>query len=184
MSSTSQPFGLRPAYSPSGIVRPVAMSIVTGYTSNILQNQPVKIDTDGYIAAAAVNDRFVGTFQGVEFTDSDGRRRVSNKWTANTAATDIVAYVTTDPTMVYEIQTNAAVAIGDIGKQYDFTTVGAGSTTTGLSAMMLGVSTSAANAAFQLLNIAPALDNAWGDTFVIVQVRIAEHQLVADVAAF
>ena len=184
MSSTSQPFGLRPAYSPSGIVRPTAMTIASAYASNILQNQPVKIAADGTIAAAAIGDRFVGVFQGVEFTDTDGRRRVSNKWTASTTATDIVAYVTTDPTLVYEIQTNAAVAVATIGLQYDFTAISAGSTTTGLSAMMLDVASSAANASLQLLNIAPYQDNAWGDTYVIVQVRISEHQLVADVAAF
>lgn len=184
MSATSAPFGLRPVYSPSGTIRPVAYSIATGYASNILQNQPIKIHTDGYINAAAAGDRFVGTFQGVEYTDTDGRRRVSNKWTASTAATDIVAYVTVDPSIVYEIQSDAALSIGDIGKEYDFTTAGTGSTVTGLSAMMLGVSTSAANAGLQLLNISPGADNAWGDTYVVAQVRISEHQLVADVAAF
>ena len=43
MSATSAPFGLRPVYSPSGTVRPTAMSILTGYATNIFQNQPVKI---------------------------------------------------------------------------------------------------------------------------------------------
>ena len=188
MSSTSAPFGLRPVYSPSGTVRPVAMSILTGYASNILQNQPVKIvpssTGEGTIAVAAAGDRFIGTFQGVEFTDSDGRRRVSNKWTASTAATDIVAYVTLDPTIVYEIQSDAALAVTDIGKQYDFTTAGTGSTVTGLSAMMLGVSTAAANAGLRLLGITPGPDNNWGDTYVIAQVQISEHQNVADVAAY
>ena len=185
MSSTSAAFGLRPAYHGSGgIIRPSAFTIATGYASNILQNQPIKIHTDGYINAAAAGDRFIGTFQGVEWTDTDGRRRVSNKWTASTAGTDIVVYTTEDPNIIYEIQSDAALSIGDIGKQYDFTTAGTGSTVTGLSAMMLGVSTSASNAGLQLINIAPGVDNAWGDTYVVAQVRISEHQFVADVAAF
>jgi hypothetical protein len=188
MSSVSQPFGLRPVYSPSGVVRPTAYSILTGYASNILQNQPVKIVTsstgEGTIAAAAIGDRFIGTFQGVEFTDSDGRRRVSNKWTASLAATDIVAYVTLDPTIVYEIQSNAALAVTDIGKQYDFTTIGTGSTTVGISQMMLDVASAAANASFRLIGITPGPDNNWGDTYVIAQVQISEHQNVADVAAY
>lgn len=83
MSTVSQPFGLRPSYSPSGVVRPTAYTIASGYSANILQSQPVKIGTDGTIQAAAIGDRYIGTFQGVEFTDSDGRRRVSNKWTAS-----------------------------------------------------------------------------------------------------
>ena len=188
MSSVSQPFGLRPVYSPSGVVRPTAYSILTGYAANILQNQPVKIVTsstgEGTIAAAAIGDRFIGTFQGVEFTDTDGRRRVSNKWTASTAATDIVAYVTLDPTIVYEIQSNAALNVTDIGKQYDFTTIGTGSTVVGISQMMLDVASAAANASFRLIGITPGPDNNWGDTYVIAQVQISEHQNVADVAAY
>jgi hypothetical protein len=188
MSSVSQPFGLRPVYSPSGVVRPTAYSILTGYASNILQNQPVKIVTsstgEGTIAAAAIGDRFIGTFQGVEFTDSDGRRRVSNKWTASLAATDIVAYVTLDPTIVYEIQSNAALAVTDIGKQYDFTTIGTGSTVVGISQMMLDVASATTNASFRLIGITPGPDNNWGDTYVIAQVQISEHQNVADVAAY
>lgn len=188
MSATSAPFGLRPVYSPSGTVRPAAMSILTGYATNIFQNQPVKIipssTGEGTIGAAAVGDRFIGTFQGVEFTDSDGRRRYSNKWTASTAGTDIVAYVTVDPTIVYEIQSDAALAVTDIGKQYDFTTIGTGNSTVGISAMMLGVSTAASNASFRLLGITPGPDNNWGDTYVIAQVQISEHQNVADVAAY
>lgn len=188
MSSVSQPFGLRPVYSPSGVVRPTAYTILTGYASNILQNQPVKIVTsstgEGTIAAAAIGDRFIGTFQGVEFTDSDGRRRVSNKWTASLAATEIVAYVTLDPTIVYEIQSNAALAVTDIGKQYDFTTIGTGSTVVGISQMMLDVASATTNASLRLIGITPGPDNNWGDTYVIAQVQISEHQNVADVAAY
>ena len=186
MSTTSQPFGLRPAYSPSGVVRPTAYTIVTGYAANILQNQPVKIGTDGTIQAAAIGDRFIGTFQGVECTDSDGRRRVSNKWTASQAGTDIVAYVTLDPTIVYEIQGNGSLAVTDIGKQADFTTITAGSTVTGLSALMLDTATltDSGNASLRIIDLAPGPDNAFGDAYTIVQVQIAEHQNVADRAAY
>jgi hypothetical protein len=178
MSSTSKPFGLRPAYNPSGTTRPAAYTIATGYASNILQNQPVKLGADGTVQAAAIGDDFVGSFQGVEFTDSDGRRRVSNKWTASTAGSDIVAYITVDPSIVYEIS--------DIGSQADFTTIGSGSTTTGLSGMMLDVATltNVGNASLRILDIAPGPDNAAGDAYTVVQVQIAEHQNVADKAAY
>ena len=160
------------------------MTILTAYAANILQNQPVKIGTNGTVEAAAIGDRFIGTFSGVEFTDTDGRRRVSNKWTASTSATDIIAYVTLDPTMVYEIQSNAALAVSNIGEQFDFTTISAGSTTTGLSQLMLDVASSAANASLRLIGITPGSDNNWGDTYVIAQVQISEHQNVADRAAY
>lgn len=186
MSATSQPFGLRPVNHPSGVIRPVAMTIVSAYGSNILQNQPVKIGTNGTIEAAAIGDRFVGSFQGVEFTDSEGRRRVSNRWTASTSATDIVAYVTIDPTIVYEIQSSATVALTDIGSQADFTTITAGSTTTGLSQLMLDAATisTSVQSSLKILGASPLPDNAFGDNFVILQVQIAEHQFVADRAPF
>jgi len=185
MPSTSAAFGLRPAFHPSGVVRPVAMTIESGYNANILQFQPVKISSTGNIQAAGASDPFVGTFMGVEFTDTDGRRRVSNKWTASTSATDIVAYVTTDPAIVYEIQSDATLTLADIGSQMDFDSVTAGSTTTGLSAAMLDVAskTTSGNALCRVVNLQPDVNNAWGDAYVIVQVQISEHQFVADRSA-
>ena len=187
MSSTSAPFGLRPAYSPSGVIRPTAYTITTGYATTIYQNQPVKIvpssTGEGTIAAAAVGERFIGTFMGVEYTDANGKRTYSNKWTASTAGTDIVAYVTLDPSIVYNIQTNAAVSVSDIGKQYDFTAA-SGNTTTGLGSQMLDVSSAASTASLRLIGITPGPNNAWGDTYVIVQVQISEHQNVADASAY
>lgn len=186
MSSTSQPFGLRPAYSPSGVIRPTAYTIASAYGANLLQSQPVKIGSDGTLQAAAIGDRFIGSFQGVEFTDSDGRRRVSNKWTASTVASEIVAYATLDPSVVFEIQANGSVAVSDIGSQADVTTITAGSTTTGLSAVMLDTATltNSGNAMLRIINIAPGPDNAAGDSFTVVQVQVAEHQNVADRAAY
>ena len=187
MPSTSAPFGLRPAYHPSGLIRPVAMTIESGYNANILQFQPVKIGASGTIeAAAATEAAIIGTFMGVEFTDTDGRRRVSNKWTANTSATDIVAYVTTDPAIVYEIQANSSLVVTDIGSQADFASVTAGSTTTGLSAAMLDAAqkTTSGNEILRIVNLGTEIDNAWGDAYTIVQVQISQHQFVADKAAF
>jgi hypothetical protein len=182
MPSTSAAFGLRPAFHPSGVVRPVAMTIESGYNANILQFQPVLISSTGNIQAAGASTPFVGSFMGVEFTDTDGRRRVSNKWTAGTSATDIIAYVTTDPSIVYEIQSDATLTIADIGSQMDFDSVTAGSTTTGLSAAMLDVAskTTSGSALCRVVNLQPDVNNAWGDAYVVVQVQISEHQFVAD----
>ena len=187
MPSTSAAFGLRPVFHPSGIIRPTAMTIESGYGSNILQFQPVYIGASGTIeAAAATEAAIIGTFMGVEFTDTDGRRRVSNKWTASTSATDIVAYVTTDPAIVYEIQANSSLVITDIGAQADFASVTAGSTTTGLSAAMLDAAqkTTSGNEILRIVNLGTEIDNAWGDAYTIVQVQISQHQFVADKAAF
>ncbi len=96
------------------------MTIESGYNANILQFQPVLISSTGNIQAAGISTPFVGTFMGVEFTDTDGRRRVSNKWTAGTSATDIVAYVTTDPAIVYEILNRiGAMSVEQIQREED-----------------------------------------------------------------
>jgi hypothetical protein len=162
------------------------MSILSTYGANILQNQPVKIGTNGTLEAAAIGDRFVGTFQGVEFTDSEGRRRVSNRWVSGTTATEIVAYATIDPTIVYEIQSSATIAVTDIGSQADYTAITAGSAVTGLSQLMLDAATltTSASASLRIVNVSPGPDNAFGDAFVILQVQIAEHQFIADRVAF
>lgn len=190
MASTSAPYGLVPLFHPSGIIRPVAMQITSGYATTIYQNQPIKIvpssTGEGTIAAAAVNDRFIGTFAGCQYTTTDGRFVDSNMWVASSTAqsgTTIVAWVYMDPSIIYGIQTNAAVTVADIGKQMDFTAA-SGNATTGLSGQMLDVASATTNAALQILNITPGPNNAWSDTYVNVQVRISEHQMVADVAAF
>lgn len=190
MTTTAQPFGLRPSSHPSGVIRPVAYTIASGYAANIFQNQPVRIapstgsgQTEGTIVAAAVGEAFIGTFQGVEFTDSDGRYRVSNKWTASTSATTITAYVTSDPTIVYEVQTNANVTVTDIGKQYDFANQTSGNTTTGLSSASLDVASAASNASVRLIGLSNAVEDTATDAYLTVEVQISEHQFVADKAA-
>jgi hypothetical protein len=190
MTTTAQPYGLRPSSHPSGTIRPVAYTIATGYAVNIFQNQPVRIapstgsgQTEGTIVAAATGEAFIGAFQGVEFTDSDGRYRVSNKWTASTSATTITAYVTSDPAIVYEVQTNANVVAADIGKQFNFANTTSGNTVTGLSSAALDVSSSAANASVRLVGLSDAVEDTATDAFLTVNVQISEHQFVADVAA-
>lgn len=188
MSTVSAPFGLRPDYHPSGVTRPTMYSIRTGYAANIFLNQPVRIvpssTGEGTIEAAAIGVDFIGTFQGVEWTDTDGRRRVSNKWTASTAGTQINAYVTLDPSIVYEIQANGTLDVDSIGKQFDYTTITAGNATVGLSQLMLDTGSSASNAQLRVIGLTPGPDNAWGDNFPVVQVQISQHQNVADKAAY
>jgi hypothetical protein len=181
MSATSAAFGMRPAYHPSGLDRAQALAngIASGYNANILKGQPVKINVaTGAIVPAAAAEAFVGCFAGVEFTDTTGRRRVSNYWPANTSATEIVAYFYTDPAIVYEIQTNATLAQTAIGQEYDLASTTAGSTTTGLSQCVLATTAAATTASKQMrvIDIAPYPDNAWGDNFVIVRAQIAQHQ--------
>lgn len=182
MSATSAPFGLRPAFHPSGLDRAQALAggIVSGYASNILKGQPVKYDTNGTIVPAAAGDAFVGAFAGVEFTDTTGRRRVSNYWPASTAyqTGSCVAYFYNDPNIVYEIQADGSLAQSSIGDEADLSNTTAGSTTTGLSQATLSTSLIGANgeAQMRIVDLAPYPDNAWDDTYVIVRATIAQFQ--------
>ena len=191
MSATSAPFGLRPAFHPSGLDRAQALAngiqavstsgnVSAGYATNILKGQPVKMDTGGYIVVAAAGDAFLGAFAGVEWTDSTGRRRVSNYWPANESfqVGSVVAYFYNDPNIVYEIQTDGTLTQTAIGAEADLSNTTAGSTTTGLSQATLSISVVASpnTAQMRIVDIAPYPDNAWGDPFVIVRATIAEFQ--------
>jgi hypothetical protein len=138
------------------------------------------MDTGGYIVVAAAGDSFLGAFAGVEWTDSTGRRRVSNYWPANESfqVGSVVAYFYSDPNIVYEIQADGSLAQTSLGAEADLSNTTAGSTTTGLSAATLSTTlvASPSTAQMRIVDIAPYPDNAWGDTYVIVRATIAEFQ--------
>jgi hypothetical protein len=189
MSSTSAPFGLRPAFHPSGLDRAQALTngIASAYASDILKGQPVKYNpSNGNIVIATVGAIWSGAFVGVEFTDTTGRRRVSNYWPSGTTGTNIIAYFYNDNNIVYEIQTDATIAQTSIGNEYNFSNIAAGSNTTGLSACTLGVSTAVGNGNpgdMRVVDIAGYSDNAWGDAYVIVRVVNSRSQFFGTVNA-
>jgi len=191
MSSSNAPFGLRPAFHPSGLDRAQALAngiqavstsgnVSAGYATNILKGQPVKMNTGGYIVVAAAGDAFLGAFAGVEWTDATGRRRVSNFWPANESFTvgSVVAYFYSDANIVYEIQTDGTMAQTAIGDEADLSNTTAGSTTTGLSQCTLSTTLAGSgnSAQMRIVDIAPYADNAWGDDYVIVRATIAKSQ--------
>ena len=182
MSSTNAPFGLRPAFHPSGLDRAQALAggIVSAYSSDILKGQPVKYVTAGVIQPAAAGDAFVGAFSGVEWTDTTGRRRVSNYWPANTAyqTGSCVAYFYNDPNIVYEVQADGSLAQSSIGDEADLSNTTAGSTTTGLSQCTISTTLAGSGntAQMRIVDLAPYPDNAWGDTYTIVRATVAKFQ--------
>lgn len=162
--------------------------IQSGYATNIYENSPVKL-SGGYLVAAvgtASGDStggIVGTFMGVEYDDAFSVRQYSNWWKASTTGTNIVAYYSNNPYITYNVQANGSLAQTTLGFQVDFAAV-TGSTTTGLCNGTVNASTAVGNGTQRLLRIVglcPGADNAWGDTFTIVQVQIADHQFVTPI---
>ena len=150
MSATSAPFGLRPVFHPSGLDRAIAFpnpfAYATGYASNIFKGQAVTLDPGtGYIIKTASGAAIYGVFDGFEWTDTTGRRRVSNYYPANTAFQQgsAIAYIWVDLLIVYEIQSEGSIPYTAVGQQYDISNNDNGSTTTGLSQCTMGTSAAA-----------------------------------------
>jgi hypothetical protein len=187
MSATNAPFGLRPAFHPSGLDRAQALAggIPSAYNTDILKGQAVLyVAGSGVIEPVnATGDALSGAFAGVEWTDTTGRRRVSNYWPANTAyqTGSCVAYFYNDPNIVYEIQADGSVAQTAIGLDANLSNFAAGSNVTGLSqaTMVATPLSSGTQGQVQILDLAPYPDNAWGDNFTIVRVQIAKRQIAA-----
>lgn len=215
MSTTFKPFGLKPAYHPSGLDRAVPFtgtnSFITGVSYNapyslqagqsFYQYQPVSITGAGALtiaAADAASGTVYGVFDGVEFTDSQGRRSVA-KWASKAtldASSAIVFWIFADPALVYEIQSEGSVTSAAIGSEYNFSSTvgytptggisigngGAGFSTTAIAATgvtagqlgqvrVVGLGREVAYPTGEL--------NAWGDAKTIVQVQIANNTFVA-----
>jgi hypothetical protein len=187
MSATNAPFGLRPAFHPSGLDRAQALAggIPSAYSSDILKGQAVLyVAGSGVIEPVnATGDALSGAFAGVEWTDTTGRRRVSNYWPANTAyqTGSCVAYFYNDPNIVYEIQADGSVAQTSIGLDANLSNFAAGSNVTGLSQATLSASilSTGVQGQVQVLDLAPYVDNAWGDAYTIVRVQVARRQISA-----
>jgi hypothetical protein len=126
-----------------------------------------------------------GAFAGVEWTDTTGRRRVSNYWPASTSGTAIVAYFYNDQQIVYEIQADGSIAQTAIGNEANLSNFTAGSTTTGLSQMTLSSTLVGSGSAgqFRIVDLAPYPDNAWGDAYTVVRVQISKPQFISTVNA-
>jgi len=193
MSATSAPFGLRPAFHPSGLDRAQALAggIASGYGSNIFKGQPVAYNPGAGTIVAAQNtaaDAWSGAFAGVEWTDTTGRRSISNYWPASTAYQlgSCIAYFYNDRNIVYEIQTNATLTQASIGNEYIFSNPTLGSTTIGLSRATLAAGSpigSGNQSQMRVVDLAPYPDNAWGDPYVIVRVVNCQSQFFGSVTA-
>ena len=190
MVATSAPFGLDAAYHPSGQVHPRAYpnGISSGYGTNIYKGSPVFWLSTGYLNLAAnATDNIQGALAGVEYTDPVTQRPVvSPYWgSGQTYSGTMTAYIWDDPAIVYRIQASGAVAQSAIGDQGNFTTVTAGSTSTGISGAQLNATLtgSGAQGQMRIVGLSPDIDNAWGDAYTTVYVQIAEHQYVANKVA-
>jgi len=197
MPTTSQPFGFRPAYHPSGRLAPTEMinALQPGASVTLWRGQPFLLTGSGSAGASqispvtATSDVVAGVFWGVEYTDGNGRRIYATHWQSGTisgvpvGSADIRAYVFNDPDTVYEVQTaavlsgtNVTAANGINGRQVNTSNFTDNSgVLVGLSRCM--VTGAAVNAAAQgqwtVMDRGRQVDNDWSDSYVVLQVRQA-----------
>jgi hypothetical protein len=166
----------------------LANGIVNNSSANIYKGQPVSYNAGtGLITPVTSTEAFSGAFDGAEWTDTTGRRRVSNYWPTNTAyqTGSCIAYFYNDEKIVYEVQADGNVAQTALGNEVNFTNVGNGSTFTGLSAATVSATLVGAGTQGQvrIVDIAPYPDNAWSDGYPILRVTVAKSQFVAPTTA-
>lgn len=187
MTTTSAPFGLRPAmHGSGGILRPSRRSIAAAYTTPIYKGTPVLIAADGTVTIVVANSgRIDGVFIGCEYTDSTGKRNVSNFWPGTSGNTNIVAYILDDPNAIFEVQASGTLAETVVAGGYGISaSPGSGSASTGLSTASLDIATAGTTGKqLMVVDLAAAEDNAWGDTFTIVRVKLASSVFAAALTA-
>ena len=168
------------------------------------QFQPVALTASGQLtiaaqaAASTTVGRVYGVFDGVEYTTAEGRRTLGKNASKLTldAASDILFWIFADPSLVYEIQCNGSVTTAAIGTQYNFdtttgsrvtdgTTVGVGGAGFSTTALLATAVAAGAQGQVRVVGLGREVaypagsNNAWGDTYTIVQVQIANNMFAA-----
>lgn len=189
MTATAAPFGLSPVrHITGGIVPPpraIPDGVASAYGSNIPFGAPVILATNGTLTIATTAADIIGVFAGIQYVvNATSLLTIQPNWVASTTylAGTCTAYVYDDPGIIYQMQSNGSLAAAAVGDQADFVNPGSQNSTTGYSVAALSSSLAGAGvqAQMRIVGLVPRIDNAWGDSFTIVETMIARHQYVAN----
>jgi len=159
MANTDAPDGFTPAkHMYGGTIRAARMRIASAYDTAIYSGDVVTL-ASGYINQGTATSTPAGVFYGVHYNASDGTPTFSKIWTADTTtqgSDDAIAYVYTDPGIIYEAQFTAGTpAVSFIGSKYTLSTT-AGSSTNGRSKEGVTATTSSGIALCVGFNLDPS----------------------------
>ena len=184
MANTAEKYGLRPVRKLDGspfINAQNRYRIAANYGTPIYQGDLVIPVTGGGIQRAVANtsEMVIGVFNGVFYTDPTTQKPTwKNYYPGTVNASDIVATVIDDPSVVYSIDSDGAFAVADIFKNFAITNAG-GSTLTGISQVQLDYSVSGlttSGTVLQAIDISQDTQNdTAGSVNVDVLVRINKH---------
>ena len=86
----------------------------------IYQNDPIMMAATGKIVVGTAAAVLLGSLNGVFFTDANtSKPTYANHLKGSNTATDIVGFVSDDPYERFEIQSDAALAVADVGLNGD-----------------------------------------------------------------
>jgi hypothetical protein len=189
MADVASPFGAVPVSSLVSCAyndKIVHYKIASGYNTDVFYGDFVKwhdnnpnttIQKDTGTATLTP----IGVFLGCSYTDPvSGEFRQSQYYPANTAASDIVAYVQSDPFIVMKMQCDGPVDQDDLGKNVECNQT-AGSTLIGTSKNDIDISTAATTNTLPLKIVdfvdgpSKAVDQAFPEVLVMFNVG---HQLL------
>lgn len=195
MANTNTPYGFRAKYlhgtDPQfNVFAPHGYSIASAYSTSLFRGDPVKGSGTGDasgrpgIIIQSTAGVIRGAFAGVQYKDTaTGQVFFTDKWTASTAATEIVANVFDHPHTIFSVQADGAVAITDIGQKADYVS-GTGNALTHLSAYVLSSSSIATQDALLILGVDQSeRNNVIPDSYTSLLCLIREHELAGTYTA-
>ena len=163
MANVDNPNGFKPVrHLTGGTIRMEEMPIASTEAAAIFSGDVVMAIAGGTIkvGTATAGAAATGIFAGCSYTDVDGTPKYSRHWPAGQVATDAIAYVYSDPMIVFSAQTAGNGVLTDNGALLDLTAT-AGSTSTGQSAQEINQAASTVDQ-FRQLGLVQKADNAFG----------------------
>jgi hypothetical protein len=187
MATTAAPYGARPINTTSasgsytGKVQHI--KIASAYDTAIFYGDFVKLVTAGTVEKDAGTTTLtpIGVFMGCKYTDSTSKQMTFNQqWPADMAASDAMAYVVTDPEVLFKMQSDETVAQAALGANAAVVQT-AGSTSIGNSKNAFDGSTVATTNTLpvKVVDFVDGPTSSVGDTYtdVIVKFNVG-HQLI------
>jgi hypothetical protein len=183
MANKDAAFGLRPSRMMGGAPYSGGQSryrIANNLSGAIFQGDLVKQVTGGGIERAAASSTVpvVGVFNGCQYTDpTTGEQVFKNYYPGSVAASDIIAFVIDDPSVVFEVQADAAFPVADLFGNFDIVdNATTGDVKSGRSNLELDVTTGATTTTLPLkaIDISQDPDNddvASANTNVLVVIQ-------------
>ena len=183
MANKDAAFGLRPSRMMGGAPYSGGQSryrIASSLAGKIFQGDLVKQVTGGGIERAAASSTVpvVGVFNGCQYTDpTTGEQVFKNYYPGGVAASDIIAFVIDDPSVVFEVQADAAFPVADLFGNFDIVdNATTGDVKSGRSNLELDVTTGATTTTLPLkaIDISQDPDNddvASANTNVLVVIQ-------------